>query len=116
MTTVFAGLGILHWIGFIAIVVGYVLGLQRQVIHPLMVWAARVQLLLGLAMVAAFEIGDLGMLNHTFIGIKLVIALAVVALCEIASSRAKRGANLPILMQGAFVLAAVNFLVAMTMS
>ncbi len=112
MATVFAVLGILHWVGFASIVLGYFLSLQRLVIHPVMVWGARFQLLLGLSLIGLAEMGDLAKFGHAWVAVKLVIALAVVACCEIAATRARKGTNAPLFLHAGFVLACVNFLVA----
>ncbi|WP_040157426.1 hypothetical protein [Mobilicoccus massiliensis] len=105
-------LGWAHWGGLALIVIGYVMSLAQGVIHPVMVWGARLQLLIGLAMVAVMEMGGgaLPASYHMFVGIKLVVALAVVAFCEIARSKAKKGSNRPVLMHLAAVLALVNAL------
>ncbi len=112
MDSVYMVLGLLHWAGFASILLGYFLSLQRLVISPVMVWGARVQLLLGLAMVALAEIGEVAKFGHMWVGLKLLIALAVVACCEIAASRARKGTNKPLFLHAGFVLACVNFLVA----
>ncbi|MBK7721331.1 MAG: hypothetical protein IPI32_03625 [Austwickia sp.] len=112
MSTVFMVLGILHWVGLAAIVGGYFLSLQRQVIHPVMLWGARLQLLLGLALVGVAEMGKVASFGHAWVAVKLVIALAVVACCEIAAARTRKGAAAPMLIHAGFVLACVNFLIA----
>lgn len=112
MNTAFMVLGILHWAGLAAIVLGYFLSLQRLVIHPVMVWGARVQLLLGLSLIGLAEMGDLAKFGHAWVAVKLLVALGVVACCEIAGTRARKGTNAPVFLHAGFVLACVNFLVA----
>lgn len=113
MVVTFTVLGLAHWAGLACIVLGYVLSISRGVIGTVMVWGARIQLLLGLALVATVEMGGSAEpLNNAWVGVKLVVALAVVALCEIARGKAARGQNNPILMHIAAGLTVVNVLVA----
>lgn len=139
MDTAFELLGYAHWVVFAGIIVGYFLSLPRLKISPVMVWSARVQLLLGLTMISVAEGGSLLKLNHAWVGAKLVVALAVVACCEIAAARDRAHAkdrqaavvagagasgpeahadanpparHVPLLLHSAFVLTAVNFLIA----
>ncbi len=112
-TLAFQLLNLLHWGGLALLVIGYVISLGERVIHPAMVWGARVQFLLGLALVGTAEAGDVLMLDRTWVAIKLVVALAVVALCEIGRARAAAGRNAPALMHVAFALTVVNVLVAL---
>lgn len=112
MATAFTVLAWAHWGGLALIVVGYIMSLAAGVINPIMVWGARLQFLLGLALVAVGEMAGWSM-NHMWVGVKLIIALAIVALCEIASSKAKKGANTPILVHIAAALVLVNTLYAL---
>lgn len=112
MVTVFQALYWAHWGGLALIVVGYLMSFSTGVISPIMVWGARLQFLLGLGLVAVWEIGDLGSLNHMWVGIKLIVALAIVALCEIGSSRAAKGRNNPLFMHLAAALVLVNTIYA----
>lgn len=112
MDTAFKVLGIVH-IGVAALIVaGYVLSLSAQRIHPLMVWAARVQLLLGLVLVGLAEGGKVMTLDHGWVGAKLVVALGVVACCEIAAAKQRKGEAKPMLMHAALALTLVNIVVA----
>ncbi len=61
----------------------------RELYAPL-VWSARIQLLLGLVLVALNMAADES-LNHPKIGVKLLVALGVVAAAEIANARHRRG-------------------------
>ncbi len=101
-----------HWGGLALIVVGYIMSLAAGVIHPIMIWGARLQFLIGLAMVGAGEMAGYQM-DHMWVGIKLVIALAVVAFCEIAGARAKRGQNKQLFVHFAALFTVINVLYAL---
>lgn len=97
----------------LAILGGYVLSVQADRVHPVMVWAARLQLLVGLALVGIAESQDWSV-NHAKIGVKLVVSLAVVACLEIAASRSRKGATGTMnLVHAALALGLVNAAVAM---
>ncbi len=67
-------------------------------VHPAMLWGARAQIVTGLILVGLAEAGigtDGEPVNHPKIGVKLVVALAVAALVEVANARQKRF-NLPV--------------------
>lgn len=99
---------ILHMLAMLAIVVGpFVPGRG----HLVQVWAARLQLLIGLGLVGLAEAQDWS-LDYVWVAVKLVVALAVVACAEIGNSRSKRGENGKPLAFGAAALAIVNVLVA----
>lgn len=107
-----------HMLGLAALVGGYLVAASRSggelVPGAVMVWGARVQLLTGLILtgIASGALDDMDV-NNTKIAVKLVIALAVVALTEIAAGRARRGQPVAAgLVHGAGVLAIVNVLVA----
>ena len=68
--------------------------------------------LLGLALVGIAEGGKVMTLNHAWVGAKLVVALGVVACCEIATARARKGMPVPKLMHVALTLTLINVLVA----
>lgn len=116
MVTLFQIVYWAHWGGLALILVGYLMSFASGVISPIMVWGARLQFLLGLGLVAVWEIGDLGTLNHMWVGVKLIVALAIVALCEVASSRAAKGRNNPLFMHLAAALVLVNTAYAWFMS
>lgn len=112
MTTLYDILVALHLLFMAALVGGYfVAATQKNGINTVMVWGARLQLLSGLALMGVAIADDLDV-NHTKLGIKLLIALAVVALAEIAAGKQKRGAGNPTLVHIAGVLALVNVLLA----
>lgn len=111
METLFPVLTTAHWLGVALIVIGWGLSFSRNTIHPVMVWGARLQLLLGLGIVGALE-GIGADVNHMFVGIKLVVAIAVVALCEIAYAKSKRGVHKMALVHVAGALAVLNTVIA----
>ena len=100
-----------HLLGMAAIVGGFLAVVKAPRAVPAMVWGARAQLLTGLAMVGVAESQHWGM-NHTWMGVKLVIAVIVTGLLEVASSKEKKGESATVLVQAAAALAAVNVAVA----
>ena len=76
-----------------------------------MVWGARLQLLSGLAMVGVAE-SQHWSLDHTWVAVKLVIALIVAGLLEVSSSKEKKGDSAAPLVQAAAALAVINVIVA----
>lgn len=99
---------ILHMLAMVAIVIGPAIGGRG---HLVQVWAARIQLLIGIALTGIVEMGD-EPVNHAKIGIKLVIAIAVVACAEIGNGKAKRGESGTTLAWVAAALTVVNAAVA----
>ncbi len=97
---------IAHMIALLAILAGPIVAGRG---HLIQTWGARLQLLIGLGLVAVAEVGD-GDVNNAKIGLKLVIAIAVVACAEIGSAKSKRGENRPALnlAWAAAILALVN--------
>jgi len=78
-----------------------------------MLWGARAQVVTGVPLVGLGEMTSDDPLNHVKIGVKLVIALAVAALTEIAAGRGRRGRPVAEpMVHGAGGLAVVNVLVA----
>ncbi|GAA1152464.1 hypothetical protein [Ornithinicoccus hortensis] len=109
----------LHFVGLVALLVGYVIAVTRKTEPvapgPLMVWGARAQVLTGLILVGLGEAALDHDFNHTKIGVKLVVAIAVAALVEISNGRNRRGATAsPILVHVAAVLVIANMLIAFT--
>ena len=103
---------VLHLLGMALIVGGWLsrqLGAPRGLV-PL-VWGARAQLVLGLALVALAEISQ-EEVNNAKIGVKLIVALGVIACAEIARARSRKGSEQPALVDAAFALTLVNVLVA----
>lgn len=107
-----------HMLGLAAVVGGYLVAATRSaeglVPNPVMLWGARLQLLTGLILtgLASGALDDMDV-NHTKIAVKLVVALAVLALTEIAAARSRKGQLVaPGMVHGAGVLAIINVLVA----
>jgi hypothetical protein len=101
---------VLHLLG-LAAVVGSAVFVARGVPTPALVWGARAQIVTGLILVGLAEAGD-DPVNHTKVGVKLLVALAVVACAEIAAGRERRGQGRPELVHAAGGLAVLNTLVA----
>lgn len=101
---------VLHFLGLAAII-GSAVFVARGVPTPALVWGARAQIITGILLVGLAEAGD-GDVNHTKIGVKLLIALAVAACAEIANAREKKGQGNPNLVTAAGALAVVNTIVA----
>ena len=99
-----------HLLGMAAII-GSAAFVARGVATPALVWGARAQLITGLLLVGLKEMGD-GGLNHTKIGVKLLIAIAVAACAEIAAAKAKKGDARPQLVTAAGGLAILNAAIA----
>lgn len=107
-----------HMLGLAALVGGYLVAVSRSgedlVPGTVMVWGARLQLITGLILtgLASGAMDDMEV-NNTKIAVKLVVALAVVALTEIAAGRARRGQPVAAgMVHGAGALAIINVLVA----
>lgn len=113
MAATYTVLALAHWVGLALILIGYVLSITRSSISEVMVWGARLQLLLGLALVAIGEIGQLQDFNHAKIGTKLVLALAVVAFAEISRSKTLKGQGNMVFTHIAAGLAVANTIVAL---
>ncbi|AKT50121.1 hypothetical protein [Arsenicicoccus sp. oral taxon 190] len=104
---------VLHYLSLAVLVFGYVQSIERGAATTLMAWGARLQLLTGLLLVMAAEMAENA--NHTFIGIKLVVMLAVLGLTEVSHARGRRGETRPLLVHLAAALVLVNVVVAYTM-
>jgi hypothetical protein len=101
----------LHLLG-VAAIVGSALFVARGRVTPALLWGARLQVLVGLVLVGIDEAGD-DPVNHAKIGVKLVVALAVVACAEIAGAAERKGAaSRPNLVLAAGLLGLLNTAVA----
>lgn len=80
---------IAHFVGLAAILGPWLaqLGAQAKKVTMTMVWGARAQVLIGIALAALVSMGEDADPNHMKLGIKLVIALAIAALAEIGKKR-----------------------------
>jgi hypothetical protein len=101
---------VLHLLGLAAIV-GSAVFVARGKATPALVWGARIQLLTGLILTGIAESGD-DAPHHAKIGVKLVVALAVVACAEIANAGERKGAPKPNVVTVAGALAVLNTMVA----
>jgi len=100
-----------HLLGMAAII-GSAVFVARGVATPALLWGARAQLVTGLLLVGVAQAGD-DPVNNTKIGVKLVIAVAVVACAEIAAAKERKGEGArPQLVTAAGVLALVNTAIA----
>ena len=85
MNVVHTVLLVLHFLGLAAILGGSLEQWRRNegITSPVALWGARAQLLTGLALAALIFTGDdADDANHTKIGIKLLVALAIAAVAE----------------------------------
>ncbi|MBO3128519.1 hypothetical protein [Dermatophilus congolensis] len=112
MATTFTVLGLMHWLGLLLILVGWAMSFAARRIHVLMVWGARLQLLIGLGLVGVLEMSG-GTVNHMMVGIKLLVAVAVVGLCEASNAKAKRGQDSFTLAHAALGLTLVNTVIGL---
>lgn len=119
MDAVYTALVVLHVLGMAALVGGWFaveVGTRSASAlspGPVMLWGARLQLLTGLALVGLGEAVLDKDYDSTKIAVKLVVALAVAALVEIASGRARRRrAVAPTMVHVAGSLGVLNVLVA----
>jgi hypothetical protein len=112
MSGLYDVLVILHLVLAAMILVGYAMQLRAPAAGPIMTWGARLQLLVGLAIVGLGEASLDMEYNHAKVAVKLVVAVAIVALVEISRARAKRDEAQPVLVHGAAGLTVVNVLVA----
>jgi hypothetical protein len=103
---------VLHFLGMASIAAGWLanyLGAARGL--DVLVWGARVQLVLGLILVGLVQANKED-LSWAKIGTKLVVALAVVGFAEAANARARKGQALPALTNASFGLMLLNVCVA----
>lgn len=106
--TILVALHILSWLGALALID------PRGTVRNGASHAIATALVTGLILVGLGESVDAldKDYNHVKIGIKLVVALVVVALTEVSNARGRRGTAVAGLVHAAGVLAVVNVLVA----
>lgn len=102
---------VLHLLGMAAIVGGWIAHRAGATALSPIVWGARAQLVTGLILVGLDE-ANKDPVNHAKIGVKLVVAIAVVACAEIARGRTKRDQPSGQLLDAAGLLAILNVAVA----
>lgn len=106
-----------HFVGLAAILAGWLVYRRSRVVEIWAVWGARIQVLIGLALVGVAEVlaaqGGRAV-NHPKVGVKLVIALAVVAVYEIANAKRRKdsGTDVGTLVSAGAGLTIANILVA----
>ncbi|MGN6635287.1 MAG: hypothetical protein ACTHJ6_07470 [Oryzihumus sp.] len=114
MSFVFNLVLVLHLLGMAAIVGGWFAVVRSPRIAEPIVWGARAQILTGLILVGLAEAGwSDHKPDNAWVAVKLVVALAVVALSEITRAKNRRGESFnPNLVHAVGGLAVVNLLVA----
>ena len=105
-----------HFLGLAALIGGWIATRVGSTALSPVVWGARVQLLTGILLVGIAEMSSDAELNHVKIGVKFVVAIAVVAAAEMANAKAKRGDHRPTLVDAAGALGVLNVLVAVLWS
>ena len=110
MTVVKGIVLVLHLLGMAAILGGWFATRHEGRVHPAMLWGARAQILTGLILVGIVEAtaDPTDPPNHPKVGVKLLVALAVVACMEIANARQRRAGvgDLPLAGGGATTVVA----------
>ncbi len=81
---------VLHLLGMGAIVGGWFATRAQRRIPGAMLWGARAQLVTGLVLVALAEMDKDDPPNHMKLGVKLGIAIAVVACAELGNIRQRK--------------------------
>lgn len=97
MSPLFDVLMFFHFVFLAALVGGFfVAAYNKGLANPIMLWGARLQLVVGIALYATLiSDADGAEINHMVFGMKIVIALAVVALTEVASAAQNRAGLTP---------------------
>ena len=82
---------VLHLLGMAAIIGSWLVTRHELRVTPALLWGARAQLVTGIILVGLLQASaDPGDKPNVKIGVKLVVALAVVACAEIANARQRR--------------------------
>lgn len=105
---------VLHLLGMAAIVGGWPAARKGRTMSEVVVWGARAQIVTGLILVGLAEAtkDEGSALNYTKIGIKLLVAVIVVAFAEIGRARAKRDESSSTALDAAGIGGVLNVLVA----
>lgn len=105
-----------HLIGMAAIVGGYFATRSTRRIGAPIVWGARAQLVTGLILAVIAEMDRNDPPNHAKLGVKLLVAIAVVACAELANARQRKqgpsGEGAGSLLDAAAWLAVLNVAIA----
>ncbi|MFE1101803.1 hypothetical protein ACFW4K_14870 [Nocardiopsis alba] len=109
MDILYSVLVFLHMIGLAGIIAGFLMQLMTDNVKAtkVMLHSSLLQFVTGLLLVGVAEMGDVAEMNHIKIGVKLVVALAVVVIAVL--NQRKPAKNLAIT---AGVLAILNIAVA----
>ena len=99
-----------HLLGMAAII-GSAVFVARGAVTPALVWGARAQRVTGIALVGLVRAND-DEVNNTKIGVKLLVAIAVVACAEIAAAKERKGEARPQRAHAAGALALLNVVIA----
>jgi hypothetical protein len=100
-----------HLLGMAAII-GSAVFVARGAVTPALVWGARAQLVTGIILVGLAQAND-DDVDNTKIGVKLLVAIAVVACAEIAAAKERKGGGArPQLVNAAGALALLNVAIA----
>lgn len=105
---------ITHLLGMAALVGGWLATLAQPQVTTLILWGARLQLLTGIVLVGLSEgVSSLEITpDHNKIGLKLLVALIVVAFAEISHAREKRGEGEIWMVNAVGYLAILNVIIA----
>jgi len=90
----------LHLLGMAVIVGGWIVTRGADRFPTAIVWAARAQFLLGLVIVGLAESMD-KTVNNPKVGVKLLLALVVVAMAEIGNARSRKNKSARTQLDGA---------------
>ncbi|BDZ59118.1 MULTISPECIES: hypothetical protein [Barrientosiimonas] len=114
MKVVYDILVIVHLLGMAALVGGWFAVAASPRVSALMTWGARAQLLSGVVLVGLGESASAldKVLDHNKVGLKLLIAVAVLACAEMGRGRQQRGGRAVGLANAAGYLAVLNVIVA----
>ncbi|MFE1394243.1 hypothetical protein ACFW3Z_15325 [Nocardiopsis alba] len=109
MDILYSVLVFLHMIGLAGIISGFLMQLMTDNVKAtkVMLHSSLLQFVTGLLLVGVAEMGDVAEMNHIKIGVKLVVALAIVVIAVL--NQRKPAKNLAII---AGALAVLNIAVA----
>ena len=102
---------VLHLLGMAAII-GSAVFVARGAVTPALLWGARAQLVTGILLVGLLQAND-DEVNNAKLGVKLLVAIAVVGCAEVAAAKERKGQGpRPQLVNAAGALALVNVAIA----
>lgn len=102
---------VLHFIGLAGVIGGYAAVMRKPAVVPAMLHGAVTQVVTGFLLVGMKEMGLSAddAVNHAKIGVKMIVAVAVLALVIIGKRQGEKGGTLASIAAG---LAALNVAVA----